>query len=236
MKKYVIDISIKSNDEFKFKSHKELYDHYLRDINNLLIKYFDKYYIAHRNYRRFLNGSSETKLSIVVRSDEPRSYVNSFIKDLMDLSNEYKFDFSYSADYKSDDTLIQKDNEFIINEDSIKLPVPFGSTVYYYELDCCSLCIKNDFKDKFDELFPPKDYPNGRCDHSYNIPCHTKLHAVYQMKLNLNNIKFIYENWHTRVFETEELAREAGLKVANENLSRIKNLDFDKFKLYKLFI
>ncbi len=93
-----------------------------------------------------------------------------------------------------------------ISEDkkTINLPVPLDTTVYRFITSCNDACLFQ--KEKINQVFPVKK--EGRC--SQDMACHTKLHSVQPVTLNLSNLDMMLKNWKINTFETENEAREAG--------------------------
>lgn len=105
-----------------------------------------------------------------------------------------------------------------ISEDkkTIKLPVPLGTIVYEFTTSCNDACLFQ--KEKFQELYPRKK-GEGLCNK--NMPCHTKLHGIQKMVVKLTNLEWILKNWHITIFETENQAKEEGIKFIEKHKNEL---------------
>lgn len=107
-----------------------------------------------------------------------------------------------------------------ISEDqrTINLPISLGSKVYRIVTSCNDACMFQ--RDKFSEVFPPKE--DGRC--SQDMPCHTKLHSIQSTIINLSNLGYVLDNWQIKIFETETKAREAGENLIESHKQQLLQL------------
>lgn len=105
------------------------------------------------------------------------------------------------------------------NKKTISLPVPLGTEVFIVSTRCGDVCLFE--KDKFNKLIPPEK--GGRCSH--NLPCHTRILPPRKVILNIENISILKE-WKVRVFPTEKEAKEATIKITNENIKFLNEKGF----------
>jgi hypothetical protein len=110
-----------------------------------------------------------------------------------------------------------------ISEDkkTINLPIPLGTTVYRFITDCNNACTFQ--KEKFDEAFP--ETKNSRCNSK--MPCHTSLHSIQPVILNLSNLDWVLNDWQINFFETEAEAREAGSKLVKEHRKQLLDMGLE---------
>lgn len=94
--------------------------------------------------------------------------------------------------------------EYVIN-----LPVPLGSTVYTFVTTCGDFCL---FQGERVKSLPDAGI---RCDSG--APCHTRVHSVKEVKLNLDTVGMVVSGWGKTVFATPKEAMEAANAVVKEH-------------------
>lgn len=107
-----------------------------------------------------------------------------------------------------------------ISEDkkTINLPVSLGTTVYKFVTSCNDACMFQ--KEDFNRVFSKEN--GGRC--SKDMPCHTKLHSIQTVEIQLSNLDLILRNWHVTIFESEGKAKEAGNKLIESHKQQLLKL------------
>lgn len=94
-------------------------------------------------------------------------------------------------------------------QNTIELPVPFGTPVYRVITTCGDFCL---FQKK--RLESITDFDIECSDKS---PCHTRLHCVRELILDYKNLEVVLKEWGIKVFATPEAAAAAGLIIVEEN-------------------
>lgn len=125
-------------------------------------------------------------------------------------------------------------DEFISeNKKQINLPVPLGSIIYSFTIECGDFCLFQ--KEKFEKL--KKENPN-QFGCNYNTVCKTRVLSIQKHEFNMENIGIVLKKWNKKYFATSQeasqvaknliaknrkLIKEYGLEINDEGYSTIKN-------------
>lgn len=104
---------------------------------------------------------------------------------------------------------------------TISIPVPLGSEIYSYHMDCGDFCLhQNDLFYKMKEESPDLFL----CAH--DAACHTMKPIIETTTLSEKNFGLVLKYWNDWFFETREKAEKRAVELRNRNINLMKEKGF----------
>lgn len=113
------------------------------------------------------------------------------------------------------DRFLSKDKKII------NLPVPIGSEIFYYTMDCGDFCLHQ--RTLFQSI--KKQMPERmKCGHA--SACKTMKPCIHSKILTLKNLEMILDYWDDWFFATKNEAEKRASRLVEENIRFLKEKGF----------